>query len=373
MLKSILFLIIFAIFDQECAGLDFSSKQIILEDCYSVFNPNTDKVWKDNKEDMYSVFNINLDQLKGFDFFRLTINGYYVSSHIEGVIQYKNGEVAYIKLHSGNDTIGHLACGACAKSLDCDICPLIKSKLRNGIFYLGNNRSLIQNEQGDVVYDASLEQPPKKLTLFQNFKKLQNVTMDDNYIVLQAESPDGKPCIVYNPVTNTKHIARVFYPLLQDDYFYPLLQDDYYEKYPWKNEVEFVDANQMIKINQYGDLVLQNNTFSCWISACTKLIFGKILFVPINNSQFEKLFFLKSLFDNNSYAFDPKDKKFYSIENTPEFDEYEINEWFYCGDKVIFKPFKQSLIGYYVGAYLVILRSWFINCKNYFTLSKKTA
>lgn len=76
---------------------------------------------------------------------------------------------------------------------------------------------------------------------------------------------------------------------------------------------------------------------------------------------------------NDYYSFNAKDKKFYSIKNTPEFDEFEINKWFYCVDKPCVIPLKQSLIGYYFGAYLVILRNWFIYCKNYFRPSKKTA
>ena len=127
MLKTILFLILFAIFNRSCTAFNSSFKQIALEDCYSLFNPNAEKTWKYNGKHNSSVFQIILDDLKGFDFFRLPVNGYYTSSDIEGIIQYNNGEVEYVKLFSGKDTVGHVACGVCVKGMNCDICPSIKS------------------------------------------------------------------------------------------------------------------------------------------------------------------------------------------------------------------------------------------------------
>ncbi len=352
MLKTILFLILFAIFNQECASANIL-KPISSDQTYSL-SCNL-LIPESKRSELKNLDNVNLDELidlkkvKAFDFwYKITQEK---KCYYEGVVQFNDGSIEYT---TNNDMI---------KVETFRHVDLIDSKLRNGIFYLGNNRSLIQDEHGNVVYDASLNQPPKKLTLFQNFKKLQNVTMDGNYIVLQAESPDGKPCIVYNPVTNTKHIKRNFYPSLQDYY---------YEKYPWTDPRFKLKNDRDININQAGDLVLFQSTFSCWISACHKKIFNKV--IPFKNDTGDLILFLQSFDDSNvNYVFNVKEKKFYSIKKTPEYNEYDINEWFYCVDKPCVISLKQSLIGYYFGAYLVILRNWFMYCKNYFRPSKKTA
>lgn len=215
MLKIILFLILFAIFNQECASANIL-KPISSDQAYSLsrnlFIPESKRSELKNLDNANADELINLTKVKAFDFwYKITEEK---KCYYEGVVLFNDGSIEYT---TNNDMIKV----EIFRHVD-----LIDSKLRNGIFYLGHNRSLIQDEQRDVVYDASLEQPPKKLTLFQNFKKLQNVTIDGNYIVLKAESSDGKPDIVYNPVTNAKHIERDFYPLLQDYY---------YEKYSWTN------------------------------------------------------------------------------------------------------------------------------------------
>lgn len=352
MLKTILFLILFVTFNQECASGNIL-KPICLEQAYllscnlfileskcselkNLDNVNVDKV-------------IDLERVKAFDFwYKITEEKKY---YYEGVVQFNDESIEY---RINNDMI---------KVQTFRHVDFIDLMLRNGIFYLGNNRSLIQDEQGSVVYDASLEQPPQRLTLFQNFKKLQNVTIDGDYIVLNAESPDGKPHVVYNPLTNTKHIKRNFYPSLQDYY---------YEKYPWKNPgFEFKNDND-IKINQAGDLILDKLTFSCWISAFHKKKFDKV-FIDHNTDEKESIYLKCSDAVNDYYIFNVKEKKFYSIQNTPEYNEYDINKWFYFVDKPCLIQLQQSLIGYYFGAYLVSLKNWFMYCKNYFRSSKKTA
>lgn len=266
MLKTILFLILFAIFDQECASGNLL-KPISLEQAYSLscnlFIPpelnNSDNLNNVNVNEL-----IDLNKVKAFDFwYKITENK---TSHCEGVIQLDDNSIKYITSDYG-----------WIKVSDFRNTILIDSKLRNGIFYLGNKRSLMQNEGGDIVYDASIDEHPKKLTLFQKFEKISLCLIRDDYIVLVKRDLSKGPNIVYNQVTNTKHVETSSYECDDYDKKYPLLQHYYYKKYPWRNSNFQLNNDSDIKINQAGDLVLWQSTFSCWISACRKIKFNKII------------------------------------------------------------------------------------------------